>query len=143
MAENWTLHTSPGAPNDPVFVGVGEIKTGRFPERGFVEALTKVAILALKDAGVLRGSIGATSTNSLQVWNGSGTSMLVVDTFGNVTAVANVTAYSDERLKKDWAALDASGDFIANLASVKCGTYSRIDGDARQVGARCARPPAR
>ncbi len=24
MAEQWTLHVSPGAANDPVFVGVGE-----------------------------------------------------------------------------------------------------------------------
>ena len=53
MAENWTLHTTPGAANDPVFVGVGEIKTGKFPERGFIEALTRVAILALKDAGMV------------------------------------------------------------------------------------------
>ena len=53
MAENWTLNVAPGATNDPVFVGVGELKTGKFPERGFIEALTKVAILALTDAGMV------------------------------------------------------------------------------------------
>ena len=53
MAENWTLHVDPNADNDPVFVGVGEIPTGKFPDRGFIEALTKVAILALKDAGMV------------------------------------------------------------------------------------------
>jgi acetyl-CoA C-acetyltransferase len=53
MSEKWTLHVSPGADNDPVFVGVGEIPTGKFPDRGFIQALTKVAILALKDAGMV------------------------------------------------------------------------------------------
>jgi acetyl-CoA C-acetyltransferase len=52
MAENWTLHVTPGAANDPVIVGVGEIPSGKFPERGFIQALTKVALLALKDAGM-------------------------------------------------------------------------------------------
>lgn len=53
MAENWSLHVSPNAENDPVFVGVGELPTGKFPERGFIEALTRVAILALRDADML------------------------------------------------------------------------------------------
>jgi acetyl-CoA C-acetyltransferase len=53
MSEKWTLHVAPGADNDPVFVGVGEIPTGKFPDRGFIQALTKVAILALKDAGMV------------------------------------------------------------------------------------------
>ncbi len=53
MAEEWKLHVAPGAANDPVFVGVGEIPTGKFPERGFIQALTKVALLALKDAGMV------------------------------------------------------------------------------------------
>ena len=53
MAENWTLHVDANADNDPVFVGVGEIPTGKFPDRGFIQALTKVAILALKDASMV------------------------------------------------------------------------------------------
>jgi len=44
----------------------------------------------------------------------------------------NVTAYSDERLKKDWAPLPA--DFIERLAKVKAGTYTRIDSGERQAG---------
>lgn len=52
MAEQWTLHVAPGAANDPVFVGVGELPTGKFADRGFIQALTKVALLALKDAGM-------------------------------------------------------------------------------------------
>ena len=53
MTEAWKLHVTPGAANDPVFVGVGEIPTGKFPERGFVQALTKAALLAIKDAGMI------------------------------------------------------------------------------------------
>ena len=53
MSEKWTLNVAPGADNDPVFVGVGEIPTGKFPDRGFIQALTKVAVLALKDAGMV------------------------------------------------------------------------------------------
>lgn len=53
MSEKWTLNVAPAADNDPVFVGVGEIPTGKFPDRGFIQALTKVAVLALKDAGMV------------------------------------------------------------------------------------------
>lgn len=51
---------------------------------------------------------------------------------GDFTSSGNVTAYSDERLKKDWAPLP--GDFIERLASVKAGTYTRIDTGERQAG---------
>lgn len=51
---------------------------------------------------------------------------------GNLTANGNVTAYSDERLKKDWS--DLSTDFVAKLAQVKAGTYTRTDKDLKQVG---------
>jgi hypothetical protein len=44
----------------------------------------------------------------------------------------NVTAYSDERLKKDWENLPAN--FVEELAKVKSGTYTRIDSGERQVG---------
>lgn len=53
MADNWQLNVAQGADNDPVFVGVGEIPTGKFPDRSFIEGLTKVALLALKDAGMV------------------------------------------------------------------------------------------
>jgi hypothetical protein len=51
---------------------------------------------------------------------------------GNLLMVGNVTAYSDERLKKNWAGLPT--DFIERLAQVKNGTYERIDGGHKQVG---------
>lgn len=51
---------------------------------------------------------------------------------GDFTANGNVTAYSDENLKRDWA--DLEPDFIDSLAEVKHGTYTRIDSGIRQVG---------
>jgi len=51
---------------------------------------------------------------------------------GNFTASGNVTAYSDETLKKDWA--EIQGGYVEKLASLKCGTYTRIDSGLRQAG---------
>ena len=55
-----------------------------------------------------------------------------ISTGGNITMVGNVTAYSDERLKKDWATLEEG--FVSKLAQVKSGTYTRRDNNSRQVG---------
>lgn len=55
-----------------------------------------------------------------------------VDASSNFAASGNVTAYSDERLKAEWADLPA--DFIERLAEVRHGTYTRIDSGARQIG---------
>lgn len=54
------------------------------------------------------------------------------DDAGNWTAAANVVAYSDERLKRDWR--DLPGDFLWKLAGVKTGVYARTDIEATQVG---------
>lgn len=63
---------------------------------------------------------------------GQGTLQWYVDAGGNTVATGNVTAYSDERLKKDWA--DLPDDFIERLADIKHGTYTRTDQSIRQVG---------
>ena len=54
------------------------------------------------------------------------------DYVGNFTAVANITAYSDERLKKNWRNLPT--DFVDQLSKVKNGIYDRIDENVTQVG---------
>lgn len=54
------------------------------------------------------------------------------DTAGNFTVAGNLSANSDERLKTDWESLPA--DFIERLASVRSGTYTRIDTDERHTG---------
>jgi hypothetical protein len=51
----------------------------------------------------------------------------------NLVCGGNVTAFSDERLKKDWSSIGL--DFIEKLAQVKSGTYTRIDTGERQTGA--------
>ena len=38
------------AAEDPVFIGVGELPSGRYPNRSFIGDLTAVALRALKDA---------------------------------------------------------------------------------------------
>ncbi|KUY70806.1 tail fiber domain-containing protein [Burkholderia sp. RF4-BP95] len=74
---------------------------------------------------------------ALQVMNDGYTSVLMsLDDSGNFAAAANVTAYSDERLKRDWSGLPV--DFIERLARVKYGTYTRIDIGVRQAGVGAA-----
>lgn len=71
-------------------------------------------------------------------WN-LGTGAVTVDgtgigaTFGGaITASGNITAFSDESLKKDWESLPEN--FVEILAEVLSGTYTRIDTGERQVG---------
>jgi|JFJP01.1.fsa_nt_gi hypothetical protein len=44
----------------------------------------------------------------------------------------NVTAFSDEKLKKDWTTLP--NNFIEQLSNIKSGIYTRIDTGTRQSG---------
>lgn len=64
--------------------------------------------------------------------NGASGTIGTITNAGALTMNNNITAYSDERLKKDWSPLPA--DFIERLAKVKAGTYTRIDGGERQAG---------
>lgn len=41
-----------GSGADPVFVGIGELPSGKYPDRTFIGALSEVAILALQDSGM-------------------------------------------------------------------------------------------
>jgi hypothetical protein len=61
-----------------------------------------------------------------------GSSKASIDSGGNFYAVGNVTAYSDEKLKKNWRSLPV--DFITQLSQVKNGIYDRIDENITQVG---------
>jgi hypothetical protein len=52
---------------------------------------------------------------------------------GDIVATGNVTAYSDESLKKNWDAVPS--DFVENLTTVKSGSFERVDlNGERQVG---------
>lgn len=53
MADSWPLYVNASSPNDPLFVGIGEIPSGKYPERSFIGDLNKAGLLALKDAGMV------------------------------------------------------------------------------------------
>lgn len=50
MSDTWPLNVNAKSPNDPVFIGVGELPSGRYPDRDFIGDLTHVALRALADA---------------------------------------------------------------------------------------------
>jgi hypothetical protein len=91
------------------------------------------AIMAFHRGGYYAINFGLDSDNVIRFggWSAAA-NRLQMDMSGNLTMAGNVTAYSDERLKKDWANLPS--DFIECLAKVKSGTYTRIDSEERQVG---------
>lgn len=53
MSDSWPMHVSATSPNDPVFIGVGELPSGRYPDRSFIGDLTEVALRALADASMV------------------------------------------------------------------------------------------
>ena len=72
----------------------------------------------------------ATASNHYFRSNG-GTTRLTVDSSGNLTASGNVTAYSDERLKKDIVTIDNSIDKIKAMRGVY---YKEIETDRLRTG---------
>jgi hypothetical protein len=91
------------------------------------------AIMAFHRGGYYAVNMGLDNDNVFRIggWSAAA-NLLQMDMSGNLTMLANVTAYSDERLKKDWS--DLPEDFVQRLARVKSGTYTRIDSDTRQIG---------
>lgn len=87
-------------------------------------------------AGVAEWWIGQKTSDS-KLWFANGTppastsGYATLDSTGNFTASANVTAYSDERVKTNWRSMDAG--FIKQLSEIKAGTYDRTDTDAPLV----------
>jgi hypothetical protein len=91
------------------------------------------AFMSFHRGGNYAVNFGLDSDNVLRIggWSAAN-NRLQMDMSGNLTMAGNVTAYSDERLKKDWAALPS--DFVERLAQIKSGTYTRIDSKERQAG---------
>lgn len=77
-------------------------------------------------------NIRAASGNLEVVNSGYTAAILTLTDAGTLTIAGNVAANSDERIKKDWKAV--AKDFVARLACVKSGTYTRIDTGERQAG---------
>jgi hypothetical protein len=65
-------------------------------------------------------------------WSDVNSTRWTADTAGNFTARGNVTAYSDDKLKKNWKNLGT--DIVSQIAALKSGTFDRIDSGSRQVG---------
>jgi acetyl-CoA C-acetyltransferase len=53
MSDSWPLNVTANSPNDPVFIGVGELPSGRYPDRNFIADLTHVGLRALADSGMV------------------------------------------------------------------------------------------
>jgi hypothetical protein len=91
------------------------------------------AFMSFHRGGNYAVNMGLDSDNVLRIGGWSApANRFQMDMSGNLTMAGNVTAFSDERLKKDWAEL--SDDFVERLARIKSGTYTRIDSGERQMG---------
>lgn len=82
--------------------------------------------------GSARSPIFYDSDNTGYYVDPASTSRMNTVNADSLYSYGNVTAYSDERLKKDWEELPTN--FVEELAKVKSGTYTRIDSGERQVG---------
>jgi hypothetical protein len=88
--------------------------------------------IILSDNGTVRGYVGATSANCLAVQNAAGSlTTLTVDNSGNLTAAANVTAYSDVRLKKDLVNIENALEIVNRMNGYR---YTRIDTGQKEIG---------
>jgi len=72
--------------------------------------------------------VGVIGANFSVVNSANSAVLLSIDDSGNLTATGNITANSDERLKKNWQRMPH--DFLDKLADVLAGTYDRTDDPA-------------
>jgi hypothetical protein len=82
-------------------------------------------------ASSLTAGTATTATTANALNSGNSYSVVNLTASGTVTG-ATVTANSDERLKTDWT--DVAPDFIAKLAQVKHGVFSRKSNGSREPG---------
>lgn len=91
------------------------------------------AIMSFHRGGYYAVNFGLDSDNVMRIggWSAAA-NRWQLDMSGNGTYAGNVTAYSDERLKKDWSPISVG--FVDRLAEMLAGTYTRIDSGERQAG---------
>jgi hypothetical protein len=92
----------------------------------------EIVTYGINVGGTLYPSISYDSDNTGYYVDANSTSRMGTINADVLYSYGNVTAYSDERLKKDWETLPIN--FIEELAKIKSGTYTRIDSGERQVG---------
>jgi hypothetical protein len=89
--------------------------------------------MAFHRGGAYAVNFGLDSDNVFRLGGWSAPANLMqIAMAGALTMASNVTAFSDERLKKDWTPVQE--DFVAKLAKLKSGTYTRIDSEERHAG---------
>lgn len=113
------IRDSGNTPNNHVSLDFGSSGSAAIPQ-------ARIAMQYTTGGSYLK--FGTSNNYSLGITN----TAMSLDMTGNLVAAANVTAYSDERLKTNWSNLPS--DLIEQLALVKCGTYDRTDEVVRQVG---------
>jgi hypothetical protein len=74
---------------------------------------------------------GRSDNKLLSLYDSSIGARWSTDGTGNFTALANVTAYSDERLKEN---IEVITDALGKVCSIRGVTYNRTDTGIRQVG---------
>ena len=91
------------------------------------------ASISFHRTGAYAINMGLGTDNIFRIggWSASANAFRM-DGSGNLTMLANVTAYSDERVKTNWR--DLRPDFVERLAKVKHGIYDRTDQVSTQVG---------
>lgn len=87
----------------------------------------------MQDGATVRGYMGADASNCFIAVNAANTLWTFqVDNSGNATAAANITAYSDERIKTNWRGIPEG--FLENFVHTKHGIYDRTDVVLTQMG---------
>jgi len=91
------------------------------------------AVLSMHRPGAYGLNMGLDSDNVFRIggWSAS-SNRLQMDMSGNLTMAGNVTANSDEKLKKNWRPVVEG--FVSKLANIKSGIYDRVDQELTQAG---------
>jgi hypothetical protein len=87
--------------------------------------------LRFYSGGTITGQLGASTTYPFYVANAAGTAMIYSDTSGNFTATANISAYSDAKLKTNVRTIDDALTLVEQIRGVY---YDRIDSGEHGIG---------
>lgn len=113
------------------FTGIQSITSGSANQLSLNDTSGNAQHIALKQTGVIKGYLGATSTYAFYASNASGLLPIYSDQSGNFTASGNVTSSSDIRLKKNIETISDALDIVSELRGV---WYTRVDTGADRVG---------
>lgn len=106
--------------------------TADYPVQAFSDDLGPAG-MSFHRGGSYAVNFGLDPDNVIRLggWSAAG-NLFQWDMGGSFTALANIVAYSDERLKTNWRPVRK--DFVQQWAGVKHGVYTRIDTLKEQIG---------